>query len=824
MQEDKILFVDVILTLHLPFTYCYRLPQTLNDSIKIGQRVAVQFGKKKIYSAFVINITEQASTNGKMKYVLDIIDSEPTLTQTQIKFFKWVSDYYVAYIGDVLTAALPSALRLKSETVVEISPYFNGDVSSFTDFEQEIIKQVYSKNKLKLEDYESSQQDNFLKTIYNLIKKEVLITDEELYSQYNPKKVTCISLSKEYSENEEKLQELFKEMDSKKRLESQSKVLLTYMSILSGRNMVRKEELLNKNCSVSTIQTLMKKGIFEKIDVEVSRLKQYTKTLNANDILLNEEQQKAYDDIVEKWEEYPISLLHGVTGSGKTEIYIKLIEKVINSGGQVLYLIPEIAITFQLIERLEQYFGNKIVVYNSKFSTTERVEIWNRVKSTEDDKFQIVLGSRSAVFLPFTDLRLVVIDEEHDTSFKQTEPVPHYNGKDSALYLAKLFKAKTVIASATPSIESYTYALENKYQLLTLKHRYSKTLLPEIFVSDVKESIKNKEMYGLFSKMLYDAIKECLENKQQVILFQNRRGYAPHIKCNVCGYVPKCPNCDVSLVLHKNTQSLTCHYCGHTEQVPRACPDCRSHSLRTVGIGTEKIEEDIETYFPNAKVMRMDLDSTRTKDAYMNIINKFSSGETDILVGTQIVSKGLDFNNVGLVGVIDADSMLHYPDFRAYERAFQILTQVSGRAGRRNKRGKVIIQTYEPYNQVIRDVCEYNYHSMYSSQMQERKLLNFPPFCRMIKITMQHKDRNLLEQKSYEYAHRLKQIFGGRMFGPQEPVIARIKNLYNREIWLKIEKTLSYSLSKRKLRELNEEFINEKDNKTIRIQIDIDPV
>lgn len=824
-EEEKILFVDVILTLHLPSSYRYRVPMMLNDRIAVGQIVAVQFGKKKIYSAIVVNITQEVPAY-KTKYILDIIDDTPILTPLQITFFSWIASYYVAYIGDVLSAALPAPFRLKSESVVQVSPNFLGDVSALDEQEQKMFLLVSQKNKINISDLQDVFSPNeLISLIAKLIEKDVLITDEELKNIYAPKKETCLKLKEPYNSNEEERRKLFEKLDSNHRYAAQNKVMLTFFSLLQGKNMVRKVELLEKKCSDSSIQTLIKNGVFEKCEVEVSRLKELKNTLKVADIILNQEQLFAYNQIIEHWQTQPVSLLYGVTGSGKTEVYIKLIDHILQSGGQVLYLIPEIAITTQLIQRLEKYFGNRICVYNSKYSTMERAEIWQRCKTeNKNNRFDIVLGSRSAVFLPFVDLKLVIVDEQHDASFKQTEPVPHYNGKDAAMYLAQLFKAKTLLASATPSIEAYYLALQGKYQLLTIEHRYSKTLLPEIFIADIREYTKQRAMYGIFTKMLYDAINECLENKRQVIIFQNRRGFAPRIRCNICGYEAKCPNCDVSLVLHKNTHSLNCHYCGHTTELLSSCPQCHSHSLRTVGMGTEKVEEEIKIYFPLAKVSRMDIDTTRQKDAYEKIIKDFADGQTDILTGTQIVTKGLDFDNVGLVGVVDADSLLHYPDFRSYERAFQTLTQVSGRAGRRNQRGKVIIQTYDPYNQILRDVCEHNYKRMYSSQIIDRKRLNFPPFCKMIKITLQHKDRELLRTKALQYALRLREIFGTRMFGPQEPSIARIRNLYIQEIWLKIENKISYSLSKSRLREWNEEFLAQKENSAIRIYIDVDPV
>ncbi|MDO5760331.1 MAG: primosomal protein N' [Bacteroidota bacterium] len=825
-MEEKTLFVDVILTLHLPSSFRYRVPRVLNDKIAVGQMVVVQFGRKKIYSAIVVNITEEVPKTYTAKYILDIIDLSPIVTQNQITFFSWIASYYVAYIGDVLSAALPSSFRLKSETILQISPYFLGDISLLDQEEQQIFLLVSQKGKANISDLQDIfSQQKLLSIIANLIKKDVLITDEELKNIYTSKKESCIRLCEPYSSNEKERKTLFEKLDSKPGYASQNKVMLTFFSLMQGNRIVKISDLIEKKCSNSSIQTLIKKGVLEKYEIEVSRLKELLATKQVNEIILNQEQLLAYNQILEHWQEYPVSLLYGVTGSGKTEVYIKLIDHVIRQGGQVLYLIPEIAITSQLIQRLEKYFGNRIGVYNSKYSIMERAEVWQRCKTEDKQKrFNIILGSRSAVFLPFKDLQLVIIDEQHDASFKQSEPVPHYNGKDAAMYLAKLFNAKTLLASATPSVESFYLAQEGKYQLLKLEHRYSKTLLPEIFIADIKEYSKQRAMYGIFTKMLYDAINECLENKKQVIIFQNRRGFAPRIKCNICGYEAKCPNCDVSLVLHKHTHNLVCHYCGYSMEVLSACPQCHSHSLRTVGIGTEKIEEELGIYFPKARVSRMDIDSTRQKDAYTKIIKDFASGETDILTGTQIVTKGLDFDNVGLVGVVDADALLHYPDFRAYERAFQTLTQVSGRAGRRNQRGKVVIQTYDPYNQILRDVCEHDYFRMYSSQITDRKRLNFPPFCKMIKITLQYKDREQLKNKSLQYALRLKEIFGSRMFGPQEPTIARIRNLYHQEIWLKIENKISYSLSKTRLREWNEEFLAQKENSSLRIYIDVDPV
>ncbi|MBP3253974.1 MAG: primosomal protein N' [Bacteroidales bacterium] len=843
-DKRKEMFADVILALHLPFSYTYRVPSVLQNHIKIGQRVAVQL-RNRIYSAAVIDIKDSLPSDAdkqplhlsSLKYILDIIDTQPIITDTQIKFFKWVADYYAAYIGDVLTCAMPACFRLKSETTVSVSPYFNSDISSFTDKELKVFDAVAKKissdkspqTYIALSDISamtSLSQAETLKIIHCLIKKDVLITDEELHLKYRPKKETFITLSEEYKDRE-KLKKLLEEFDKNKRTQQQGEVVLKYLSLSSGVNCVKKSLLTAEGCSASTVETLLKKNVFAKLSKETSRLKLRQKTSDADSIVLNEEQNQCYNDIVQKWNSCPVSLIHGVTGSGKTEVYIKLIEHALRQGGQVLYLLPEIAISMQLIERLEKYFGGRVAVYNSKFSTLERAEIWYNVLHGGKDKeqtFDIILGSRSAVFLPFKDLKLVIIDEEHDTSYKQNEPVPHYNGKDSAMYLAKLFGAKTVLGSATPNAETYKSALEGKYQLCELKHQYHSVPLPEIKLVDMRQALKEKDMYGIFSGELFDKITLALQEKHQVIIFQNRRGYAPHTECTVCGYVPHCPNCDVALVLHKDTGSLQCHYCGYTAYAQPSCPQCGSHSLRLAGMGTEKIEEELQIYFPQAVVKRMDLDSVRTKEAYVNILNDFSQHKIDILCGTQIITKGLDFDNVSLVGVLSADAMLHYPDFRAFERTFQLLTQVSGRAGRKYGIGCVVIQTFEPGHAIMQDVVRRDYLHMYSMQIKERRMLNFPPFCRMIKITLQHKDRNFINQKSKEYALNLRHIFGARLFGPQQPVIARIKNLYSMEIWLKIEKNISYNNAKIQLLRYNEEFLSQRVNSAIRISVDVDPV
>lgn len=841
-MSEKIVCVNVILALHLPSTYTYRVPEKLVDKMRIGQRVVVQL-RKKIYSAIVVEIiddwkptttnnTTSCSPRMELKYVLDIIDKQPIVTDKQIKIFNWIANYYIAYIGDVLTAALPASLRLKSETIVTISPYFNSDISSLNKQELEVFNFVVSKDKISLEDIKADlDNQNILKIVNKLIRQDILITDEELYSRYTPKKETYLTLNQEYKDKD-KLKVLLDGLDKSKKTQPQADIILKYLSLSQGRDIVKRSELEDEGCNSSTINTLLKKDILVKQSIEISRLKLGKQSDQVENIQLNSEQQLCFDNIVSNFDTTPIHLIYGVTGSGKTEIYIKLIDRALKQGGQVLYLIPEIAITTQLIKRLEKYFGGKVAVYNSKFSTMERAEIWQRTMTDNKDKqLQIILGSRSSVFLPFTNLQLVIIDEEHDTSFKQSDHVPHYNGRDCALYLAKLFNATTILGSATPNIETMYLATDNAetntskhYMLHTLTKQFHDVPLPDIELVDMRMAKRENLIKDIFSVALLDEISSTLNNKKQVIIFQNRRGYAPHIECNVCGYIPSCPNCDVALVLHKDKKDLECHYCGYHIDALSYCPQCQSHSVRLVGYGTQKIEEQLEVFFPDAKIKRMDLDSTRLKDSYNNIITDFANHKIDILCGTQIITKGLDFENVSLVGVLGTDTMLHYPDFRSNERAFQILTQVSGRAGRKGKQGKVLIQTYETGNPLLQNVVSRDYWQMYDAEIKERQMMNFPPFCKIIKITLQHKDKTLLETKSMEYTRQLRKIFGGRLFGPQTPVIEKIRNYYAKEIWIKIEKKLSYQLAKQKLREYNEEFLVKRENCTIRISIDVDPV
>ncbi|MFV0598977.1 MAG: primosomal protein N' [Bacteroidales bacterium] len=825
MSERITLFAEVILPLPLPCTYTYRVPLEWNDLVKKGQRVAVELGKKKIYSGIIQSIHQNAPKVSSVKYILSILDKEPIVSEVSLNFWQWVSNYYMCYLGDVMTAALPSSLRLKSETNIIINPDFDGDISNLNDDESKILELVSKKEAVSIDDIRTKTSIKEILPILNsMIKKNIILTDEELKSKYRPKIEEYISLSPEY-QTEEKLKELFEHLESKKTLKKQYEALLIFLSTAKYKDAEIKKSELTKltNISLSSLQSLIKNNIFVVEKKLQSRLTDRSLALIENKLVLNDEQSDAYNQIIDNWDEKPVSLIHGVTGSGKTEIYIKLIQKVLEQGKQVLFLLPEIALTSHLISRLEKYFGNRIGVFHSRFSKEERVEVWNKVKNPiKTNRYDIILGSRSSVFLPFNDLGLVIVDEEHDSSYKQYDPSPRYNARDTAIVLAQIYGAKTILGSATPSLESYFNAKEGKYELLELKKRYSGTLLPEILVADVKEALKYKEMHSHLSKLLIDNITEALKNKEQVILFQNRRGFARYLQCEACGYVKSCKFCDVSLTYHKHTESLKCHYCGYTTTIDEQCSECGSHKIKMIGFGTEKIEEDLNIFFPDAVVARMDMDTTKTKNAYETIINDFQNRKIDILVGTQMITKGLDFDNVSVVGILNADSIINFPDFRSYERAFSQMVQVSGRAGRKFHRGKVIIQTFNPYHQSIRDVIDHNYTSMYESQILERKVFKYPPYFRLIKISLLHREKPTLEKFAGEFGIKLKEIFGGRILGPEFPLIPRIKNNYTIEFWLKIEKDISISQVKSEIKILVEKFLSS--HSKLRIILDVDPM
>lgn len=817
------LFCQVLLPLHLPSSFTYRIPLELYDKIKVGARVAVQFGKKKIYSGIVSEIHNRVPSVASVKYILEIIDSEPIISEKTLSFYQWIASYYMCYIGDVITVAMPALLRLRSESKIIVSDEFTADINVLNDRELEILKIVDEKGNISIEELSNRlSEKGILPEITEMVNKKVLAIDEQLEEKYKPKLYPYIVLTESY-ETPEKKAELIQDLSSKKTSENQLQTFLLFLSESQGRGVVEKSSFQEK-CNKGSLQTLLKKQVFEVKYLVHSRLKEKQSVFDTKDITLSSLQQTAFDSIINFWQTNDVVLLHGVTGSGKTEVYIKLIEKTIREGKQVLYLLPEIALSIQLLSRLEKYFGDKIGIYHSRFSKEERVEIWNKVKEVDKEKrYQIIIGSRASVFLPFSQLGLIIIDEEHDIGYKQREPSPRYNARDAAIYLATLHKSKVLLGSATPSLETYFNTQIGKYGYVSLNERYLNTPMPKIQIANMKEEYINKTNYSIFSSLLFDNINQALNNHKQVILFKNQRGYASNIRCEVCGWVAKCPNCDVSLTYHKHLQTLNCHYCGLNLPLYNECPECHSHSLIQSGNGSEKIEEETLRFFPNARVKRMDLDTTRKKNDYLEIIQDFEKGNIDILCGTQIITKGLDFSNVGLVGVIDADSLLYYPDFRAYERCFDLLTQVAGRAGRLKEKGRVVIQSFNPNHQIFNEVLNYDYASMYKNQIVERKLFSYPPFVYLTKILFQSKDKEILDTLCQEYSNEIRKIFGQRILGPEYPPIYRIKGMYQKQFILKLEKNVSYTQAKKLIMQLNEEILSKREYKQTRVIVDVDP-
>ena len=780
-------FVDVILPLPLHSSFTYSLPEEMAGDVQIGCRVIVPFGRKKYYTAIVRNIHYSAPTEYEVKEVSALLDAHPILLPAQFKFWEWLADYYLCTQGDVYKAALPSGLKLESETMVEYNPDFEPDVQ-LSDKELKILDLLSAEPEqcvTKLE--KESGVKNILSVIKSLLDKEAIFVKEELKRTYKPRTETRVRLTKAAS-NEHRLHFFFDELQ--RRAPKQLDLLMKYIE-LSGclgkvqKEVAKKELLQRASATPAVFNGLVERGVFEVYQQEIGRLNTAfagnTFSLNP----LNGHQQRAHDEIVDSFRTKNVCLLHGVTSSGKTEIYIHLIEEVIRQGKQVLYLLPEIALTTQITERLKRVFGSRLGIYHSKFPDAERVEIWQ--KQLSDSGYDIILGVRSSVFLPFRNLGLIIVDEEHENTYKQQDPAPRYHARNAAIVLAALYGAKTLLGTATPSVETWYNATSGKYGLVELKERYKEIQMPEIIPVDIKELQRKKRMNGPFSPLLLQYVREALEQKEQVILFQNRRGFASMIECHTCGWVPKCKNCDVSLTYHKGLNQLTCHYCGYTYQLPRICPACEGVDLRNRGFGTEKIEDDVKRLFPEAAVARMDLDTTRTRSAYERIIADFEQGKTDILIGTQMVSKGLDFDHVSVVGILNADTMLNYPDFRAYERAFQLMAQVAGRAGRKNKRGRVVLQTKSIEHSIIPQVIGNDYEGMVNGQLAERQIFHYPPYYRLVYVYLKNRNETLLDLMAQTMAGKLSAIFGNRVLGPDKPPVARVQTLFIRKIVVKIE-------------------------------------
>ena len=754
-------YVDVILPLPLDGLFTYTLPDALEDKVQAGMRVLVPLGRSKTYTAMVLRLHDQEPAF-KTREVLQVLDTQPMLLAEQMRLWLWVADYYMSPLGDVFKTALPPGL--KSE------------------------------------------------------------------DGYRPRKEAYVALGENYRSE----QALHIALSMLRKGLKQHQTFITYLSLSHWDTIegtataepvveITKEELMNEShCSAAVLKALLDRKLLYTYEREVGRLNNGGEEHRENIKRLNDAQEDAYNKIVVQMMRKNVVLLHGVTSSGKTEIYIHLIDKALSEGKQVLYLLPEIALTVQTTTRLRHVFGDRLGIYHSKYSDAERVEIWK--KQLSDTPYDIILGARSAVWLPFQRLGLVIIDEEHESSFKQQDPAPRYHARSAAIVLASMYGAKTLLGTATPSAESYYNATKGKYGLVQLPTRYKGIELPEIRVVNVKDLRHRKIMRGPFSPDLLAAMRQALDEKKQVILFQNRRGFAPMVECNVCGWVPKCKNCDVSLTLHKNTNLMTCHYCGYTYAVPKMCPNCESTDLRSRGFGTEKIEDLISELFPEARVARMDLDTTRTRNAYERLIGEFSAGKTDILIGTQMISKGLDFDNVSVVGILDADSMLNYPDFRAYEHAFMMMAQVSGRAGRKGQRGLVLLQTKNADLPVIDQVVRNDYEGFFQALMEERQLFHYPPFYHLVYVFMKHRDDHTVESASIEMAGRLRSFLGTRILGPDKPAVARVKELNIRKIVIKLENQIDLAKVRLCLKQQQTELMKDKRYGALQVYYDVDPL
>ncbi len=820
-------FAELLLPVPIPKLFTYRVPFILNDKIKTGLRSIVQFGDRKVLTGIIINIHETPPKDYEAKYILELLDDEPVVNSQQLKLFQWMADYYLSSAGEVMNAALPAGLKLSSESMVQVNPAFDWETTlfEFSQKEEILLKQLQQEPMPYSEISKLLGLKNLYSILKSLVSKEAAILYEEVKEKFKPKTENRIRIITAYTTHQA-LEKVFETLVTKPKQEA---VLLKYLQLVPmlqnvemNKNGTSKNKLLSGDISESSLATLIKNSIFEEFEVVISRFES-EEDQALPEITLSKEQQSAQEDILKCFETHPTTLLHGITGSGKTEIYIDLIKKAIDGGSQVLYLLPEIAITTQIVHRLKKIFGTTMGVYHSKFSDNERVEVWNGVLN---GRFKFVVGVRSSIFLPFDNLGLIIVDEEHDTSYKQQEPAPRYHARDVALVIGQMHHAKVLLGSATPSVESFYQAQQGKYGLVQLLSRYGDAKLPQVILADMSSERRNKTSKGDFSRLLLKSIGETLSQKEQVIIFQNRRGYSPMVNCEDCGWVPKCINCSVSLTYHQYRHAMVCHYCGYKEPLPSSCPTCSSNRILTVGYGTEKLEEELKLHFQGAAVQRMDFDTTRVKSGYENIIEQFESGATDILVGTQMVTKGLDFDRVSLVGVFNADRMMHFPDFRSYERAFQLITQVSGRAGRREKPGKVIIQTSHTDHPILNFILNHTQEEFYQTEIADRRQHAYPPFARLIEIVVKHSDKKISFNASQELTETLRiAIPDTKILGPGEPIVSKIRNQYLMTILIKIPRDSGHLANlKSKIAASINKVLQEKEFRSARIVADVDPV
>jgi len=825
-MERITLFAEILLPLPLPGTFTYRVPFELNDQVAVGQRVAVQLGKRRVLAGLVKEIHEVVPTGYIPKYILSILDNEPIVLPIQFQFWHWISEYYMSTEGEVMAAALPTVFKLAGESKVMLHPGFVPDQQSLSNAEFYITEALLQKKKLTIAELTNMAGiAKILPVLKTMIENHLIVVEEELMDTYKAKTEKMVVLTP-WALKEENLQQTMDDLG--KRAHKQLEVLMAYIGLagfpLEACSGIAQKDLLAKaGASSAILKPLVDKGVLLIEEREISRIERVGSASEPM-VQLSDHQQLAFDGIIRQFEQKDVVLLHGVTSGGKTEVYIRLMERALNEGTQVLYLLPEIALTGQIITRLQRYFGDQVGVYHSRYGRNERAEVWLGLCDTQTrSQPRIILGPRSAMFLPFSNLGLIIVDEEHDASYKQFDPAPRYNARDAAIYLAALHGAKVVLGSATPSVESYYNAMQGKYGLATLTERFGGIKMPEIVVVDMRDQTKRRLIRSHFSSVLLQEISLALENKKQAILFQNRRGFSLRIECDSCHYVPECKHCDVTLTYHKRSELLKCHICGYSTTVPAVCPDCGNTGLKMKGFGTEKVEEELSILLPKAKIDRMDFDTTRTKNSFQKILLRFEAGETHILTGTQMVTKGLDFDHVHVVGILSADGMLSYPDFRAHERSYQLMAQVSGRAGRKDRQGKVIIQTWKPQHPVIRLVVQNDYEAMFETQLAERQQFQYPPFYRLIVVRLKHKNPDLLNRAASSLAIDLRSKFGREVYGPEYPLVSRVRNFYIKQILIKFARNINSYRIKQEIVASVDIFRNDKNFRPVVIQFDVDP-
>ncbi len=827
MQQESLQYADIIIPLTVPQYYTYSIPDHFKEKVTTGIRVAVAIGKRKIYSGIIRKLHNSPPEGYKINPILSILDDKPLVSEQQMEFWEWLANYYMCTPGEVYRAAIPSDLKLESETQIYACNIDSTIILTKTEYG--IFKAVEQLPGISIHKLATTVgRKNIMPVVKDLIEKKFVSIKENLVENYKPRTQDYILLSEPFRKPDA-LQELLNKLE--KRAKKQASLLMEFLH-LTGYNhesdhpKIAKDKLLNSaNISSSILKALIDKGVFFIESEEISRLKGPS-IPSRKPYALNENQTRAHVKILDEFQSKNVVLLHGVTSSGKTEIYIHLIEHVIRQQKQVLYLLPEIALTAQIIQRLQSVFGNRVGVYHSKFSDAERVEVYENlcgIRRKDSPEYQIILGVRSSVFLPFTNLGLIIVDEEHENTYKQFDPAPRYNARDAAVVLASLHSAKVLMGTATPSFESYLNAVNGRYGLVELHDRYLDIRLPEMNIIDMREARRRRMVYTHFSQPLINAIKDTLLKKEQVILFQNRRGFSPYVECNDCGWIPYCKNCDVSLTYHKKSNRLNCHYCGYNITYPNECSSCGSSNIKTRGFGTEKVEDEVAILFPEATIARMDLDTTRSRRSYEKIITDFENRKIDILIGTQMISKGLDFDNVRVVGILNADNMLNFPDFRSFERSYQLMSQVSGRAGRKKEQGKVIIQTNDPKHIVIQYLLENNYKGFFQQQYEERKKFKYPPYCRLLKLTLRHKKLPVVSKAAKHLATELRKSLGERIVGPEFPLISRLFNYHSKCILVKIERDKHFSERRQLIREAIDKTMIQAEFRSLQVITDADP-